>query len=302
MAQRTNPLQSPFMDTMLKHCAHVHQLESGQTLPQATSTDSLFVVREGTLRLRRGAIIHREVHEGFCLNEEDFVQHTVSGQWTVEACDRAIVLELPVSAVNEQISSQPTLEAVLYTSLCRMMALGIQQALQNCFPGTWSASRLDWMPDGGRRRSMGSVGPVSPRNPQVPSSVPEDERDDSAWELPAFDSMGKSKTNSIQRLWSAAVKSKADDTFLMGRPKSPDSFREAYSPPQGRKTSGDMDMSLAAPPGQTPPVPPPRAAEAGVVLKKVASGSMNRVMAAYHTVRRTSQGKLESSFDELGES
>eukprot|EP00960_Hanusia_phi_P021878 648446-Hanusia_phi.AAC.3 len=136
--QREKPFERPHMTKIFEKCAKVHQLRKGQVLKEGSTTDSLFVIRTGSIKLTRDGSVFRRILEGWCFGSTEFVEQTVSGRFVATATERSTILELPPIAVQEMIARDHALGANFFWTLCQVMEDDIREGMEEMFPGTWS--------------------------------------------------------------------------------------------------------------------------------------------------------------------
>jgi len=136
--QRQRYFESPHMHFLLERCSRVHTLRKGQTMTQAATTDSLFVVSTGQIKLKRDGAVFRQIFEGECFGATEFVERTVSGRFTAEAAESAVVLELPPDDVHAIVRNDPVHACLLFWTLCQVMDVDFREAMEEMYPGTWS--------------------------------------------------------------------------------------------------------------------------------------------------------------------
>jgi len=140
--QRYRYFESSHMLVLLEKCSCVHQLRKGMSLPEAASTDSLFVVRTGYIKMKRFGSVYREIFEGECFGATEFVERNASGRFTAVAAEATLVLELRPSAVDVVIKSNDRHACLLYCTLCKVMDVDYREAMEEMFPGTWSRKTI----------------------------------------------------------------------------------------------------------------------------------------------------------------
>jgi len=132
------PFETPVMTRVLERCATVHQIKKGDRLVQASTSDSLFLVRTGEVRLvTRGGEIFSLVREGHCFGETTFALQALSG-YAAEANMNSIVLEIRQRELNDFILDDPMLGARFYYILCEVIETNLRETLEETYPGSWS--------------------------------------------------------------------------------------------------------------------------------------------------------------------
>ena len=140
--QRRRYFESAHMQVLLEKCSRVHQLRKGMSLTEAASTDSLFVVRTGQIKLKRDGTVFRQIFEGECFGATEFVERTVSGRFTAVAAGKTVVLELRPCAVDAVINDDIEHASLFYSTLCKVMDVDYREAMEEMFPGTWSRKTI----------------------------------------------------------------------------------------------------------------------------------------------------------------
>ena len=98
--QRQRYFETPHMHFLLEKCSRVHQLRKGQTMDEAATTDSLFIVRHGLIKLKRDGLVFREIFEGECFGATEFAERTISGRFTAGCLLDESGLSIPLSALR----------------------------------------------------------------------------------------------------------------------------------------------------------------------------------------------------------
>ena len=87
--------------------------------------------------MNRSGELWKEINEGESVGEIDFVQQTISGQFTIRAQRASTIYELPSKDVRRHLSLNSLLEAKFWKCLCQFMALHIRFHLEHSCFGNW---------------------------------------------------------------------------------------------------------------------------------------------------------------------
>jgi len=140
MREKVRPFEAPDMQTLLRDCAQAHELRRWDKIDSAKDPfrHSLFLIKSGIIKLRRGPDVHRILLAGDCFSEDDFAKETVSGQYVAEAWSTSVVLQLSRDKVGKYVEQDPELSARFYHAVCLVIEQGLREAQEDTFPGTWN--------------------------------------------------------------------------------------------------------------------------------------------------------------------
>lgn len=138
--EKVRPFEAPEMHELLHACSQAHEMKKWDKIDSARDPfrHSLFLIKSGIIKLRRGLDVHRILLVGDCFGEDDFAKETVSGQYVAEAWSSATVLQINRQKVGHFVENKPELSARFHHAVCLVIEQGLREAQEDTFPGTWN--------------------------------------------------------------------------------------------------------------------------------------------------------------------
>ena len=83
---RERPSEDPVMKKIAAKCATYHHLVAGQELVEARNSDSMFLIKSGSVTEAHDKLTFRLLREGSCFGEANFVKGSISTQVCLQHC------------------------------------------------------------------------------------------------------------------------------------------------------------------------------------------------------------------------
>mmetsp|Transcript_22230 Transcript_22230/g.52608 ORF Transcript_22230/g.52608 Transcript_22230/m.52608 type:complete len:171 (-) Transcript_22230:217-729(-) len=126
------------MNELVKSCSEEYTVRKGDKIPNAATTDALFLIQRGCIRLTRNGQVEDVVREGSSFGLTNFVKRRVSVSYEAEASEDSVVWELLPSKVQEKMGVDWARKAEFALHICMLLDGQIKDTLRLGYPGCWS--------------------------------------------------------------------------------------------------------------------------------------------------------------------